>query len=327
MLSLPAAFLAEYGTPKTPQSSHQIESASEELITFTLLERCQSVAAQALGRSQHKDIRVITTCLPKLEPRVFTYWRKEEPSIYVIACNIGTTELARRILIDNNFQTLLPDSCVALRTLHPDDVLTLAVSLILCTLLYHELAHVVRFHLPYKAECSDDIHQNMDELKGMCEVDADKWSSYLIAPELSAQAAGIRRALAKASDTEHILREVLCLYALVLHLWFSFFNKTTFRIPSFYPHPLIRSTRIAVGAADNIDRTLIAPHLSIERAAFVLQGLASIEELLLSKADIAQKPFDLADEMRAIETRFAEVSRLLDPALVNTARKWGTNAA
>lgn len=312
----------------TPPSADQIISGSDEEITFVLLERCQALVIKALSDSRYKDIRVNAICLPKFEPRVFTYWRQDDPNNYVISCNIGTAALIRRILVDANFHELLPNSCVLLRTLHPDDVLTIAISLILCTLLYHELAHVVRFHLPYKISCAGEMNRNMEEIKGMCEVDADKWCSYLIAPEISSQAAGIKCAIANVlnMEQEHILREVLSLYGLVLHLWFSFFNKTMFRISSFYPHPLIRSTRIAVGAADNIDRKLIAPHLAIERAAFVLEGLASIEELLLSKAGIDQKPFDLADEMSAIETRFDEVSRVLDPELAEMVLKWSKSS-
>lgn len=324
MLALPAAFLAEYGKPKTFTSSDQGDSYNDELITFSLLERCEKVAAQTIAQSQHKDIRVIATCLPRLEPRVFSYWRKQEPCTYVIACNIGTAALARRILADNDFRMLLPDSCIVLRKFNQDDVLTLAISLIVCTLLYHEVAHVFRFHFPYKVE-AEDKRQDMSEIQGMCEVDADKWSSYLIAPEISAQAGGIWRALGKTAGLENILREVLCLYALALHLWFGFFNKATFNIQTFYPHPLIRSTRIAIGAADNIDRNSVNPHLAIGRATFVLQGLASVEQLLLSKSGTPQRQFDLADEMRVIEARFAEVSRRLDPALAECARKWCIN--
>lgn len=261
-----------------------------------------------------------------LEPRVFTYWRKQEPCTYVIACNIGTAALARRILVDNDFRTLLPDGCIALRKINQDDVLTLAISLIFCTLLYHELAHVFRFHFPYKTE-AEDKQQDMNEVQGMCEVDADKWSSYLIAPEISLHAAGIWRALGKFTSIENIVREVLCLYALALHLWFGFFNKKIFNIQTFYPHPLIRSTRIAIGASDNIDRDSSDISRAIERATFVLQGLASVEQLLLSDPSACQKPFDLADEMRAMEARFAEVSLRLDPALAKCARNWCLNEA
>lgn len=183
---------------------------------------------------------------------------------------------------------------------------------------------MVRFHLPYLTEHEEAELTSLPTLTGLCEADADKWCSYLIAPDLLAQAKGIRKALMFSVPIESVLREVLALYGTALHLWFAFFNQSTFPKSSFYPHPLIRSTRITIGAADNIPAAATVEPYAIDRSLSILNGLAAVEKSTLCSESSKQHPFDLAEEMNAINARFDEIERILDPALLEVKSRWGS---
>lgn len=189
--------------------------------------------------------------------------------------------MLRRELINADFRSLLSPTSLSLRRLHVDDLTNLAVSLVIATILYHEVAHIVRFYLPYLTECKANEPAKLSVLTGLCEAEADKWCSYLIAPDLLAQAKGINTTLGLSLSIELVLREVLALYGVALHLWFSLFNQDIFPKSSIYPHPLIRSTRITIGAAYNIPAlTAETPH-AINRACAVLDGLAAVEQAVI----------------------------------------------
>jgi hypothetical protein len=327
MHQIPVSFTSKYGAPIVVKSDDDLAVGSDDYISWHLLNRAHDALNLAFTQAGHTALRVSVAYLPDVEPRAFTYWSPSAPRDYVIACTRGTSEVLRRTLINAEFQSLLPHTSLALRRLHVEDLTALAVSLIMATILYHEVAHVFRFHLPYLIERKAIEPTALPTLTGLCEADADKWCSYLIAPELSAQAKGIHEALRLFVPIEAVLREVLTLYGIALHVWFAFFNQNVFPKSSIYPHPLIRSTRITIGAADNIPSTMIEKSNAMDRAISVLNGLAAVEQAMLCSAGSKQHSFDLAEELTAINAKFAEIERVLDPELREVESRWRSPSA
>lgn len=327
MPPIPASFTAKYGEHIVVKSDDDFAVDSDDYISWHLLNFARDVSNFAFTKAGHRALRVSAAYLPGIEPRSFAYWSPKTPRDYVIACTRGTSEVLRRTLINVEFWSLLPPTTFALRRLHVDNLTALAVSLTIATILYHEVAHVVRFHLPYLTERKAAEPTSLPTLTGLCETDADKWCSYLIAPDLLAQAKGIHENLRLFVPIESVLREVLTLYGIAIHVWFAFFNQNAFPKSSIYPHPLIRSTRITIGAADNIPTATTGEPHAMDRARSVLNGLAAVEEAMLRAAGSTQHPFDLAEELIAINARFAEIERVIDPALREVASRWKSPSA
>lgn len=324
MRQIPSSFITQYGEPIVIRSDDDIEAASDDSISWHLLNRACDASNLAFTQARHPALRVFAAYLPNLNPRAFAYWSSTTPQDYVIACTRGTCEVLRRELINADLRSLLSPTSLSLRRLHADDLTNLAVSLVMATILYHEVAHIVRFHLPYLTECKANEPAKLSVLTGLCEAEADKWCSYLIAPDLLAQAKGIHTTLGLSLSIELVLREVLALYGVALHLWFSLFNQDIFPKSSIYPHPLIRSTRITIGAADNIPAlTAETPH-AINRACAVLDGLAAVEQASMRSTGSKQHPFDLAEEMIAINEKYLKIEQVLDPALREVRSRWSS---
>ena len=322
MPPIPVSFTSKCGEHIVVKSGDDLAVGSDDYISWHLLNRARDASNLAFTKAGHPALRVSAAYLPDVEPRSFAYWSPTAPRDYVIACARGTSEVLRRTLIDAEFRYLLPPTSLALHRLHIDDLTALAASLTIATILYHEVAHVFRFHLPYLTERKAAEPISLPTLTGLCEADADKWCSYLIAPELLAQAKGIHEALRLFVPIESVLREVLTLYGIALHVWFAFFNQNTFPKSSIYPHPLIRSTRITIGAADNIPMTPTEEPHTMDRALSVLNGLAAVEQAMMRSAGSNQHPFDLAEELVAVNAKFAEIERVLDPALREVESRW-----
>ena len=327
MPPIPISFTSKYGEHIVVKSADDLAVGSDDYISWHLLNHARDASNLAFSKAGHSALRVSTAYLPNVEPRSFAYWSSSAPRDYVIACTRGTGQLIRRALIDAEFRALLPPTSLALRRLHVDDLTALAVSLTIATVLYHEVAHVFRFHLPYLTERKAAEPTSLPALTGLCEADADKWCSYLIAPELLAQAKGIHGALKLFVPIESVLREVLTLYGIALHVWFAFFNQNAFSKSAIYPHPLIRSTRITIGAADNIPITTTEEPHAMDRALSVLNGLAAVEQAMMCPASSKQHPFDLAEELIAVNAKFAEIKRFLDPALREVESRWRSPSA
>jgi hypothetical protein len=324
---IPDSFTSKYGEPIVVKSAEDLAVGSDDYISWHLLNRACDASNLAFNQAGHTALRVSAAFLSDFEPRSFAYWSPTAPRDYVIAFTRGTCEALRRTLINAEFRSLLPPTSLSLRELHVDDLTALAVSLTVATILYHEVAHVFRFHLPYLTARRASEPTALPTLVGLCEVDADKWCSYLIAPELLAQAKGVHEALGLVVPIESVLSEVLILYGIALYLWFAFFNQTVFPKMSIYPHPLIRATRIAIGAADNIPPTTTDKAHLINRAHSVLAGLAAVEQSMLGSVSSKQHPFDLADELAAINAKFAEIERVLEPALREVESRWSSPSA
>jgi len=323
-MNLPNSFIAVHGNGVDFNRDEKLEVGSDDYISWHLLNRAVDATNLTLKQVGHTSLRVKGAYLPSLKPRAFAYWSSKSPRDYVIACNRGTSETIRHILVEGNFQSLLPANSIALSKLHIDDIYALAVSLTLASILYHEVTHVTRFHLPYLVEKKQEGVDAWKSAIKMCEVDADKWASYLIAPELLAQAKGIRSALRLAVPVEIILREVLTLYGVAMHLWFTFNNESSFPRSSIYPHPLIRSTRMTIGAADNIPtETGDMEQFAIERAINILDGLNAVENTHLRNKNANQHPFDLAKEIFSINEKLSSIENFLEPALREVRARWG----
>ncbi|MBV1872417.1 MAG: hypothetical protein KUG83_07705 [Gammaproteobacteria bacterium] len=327
MNKIPDGFTAKYGESILINSGEELDIGSDDYISWHLLNRARDASNIAFAKAGHTALRVSGAYLTGIEPRAFAYWSPTVPQDYVIACTRGTTEVIRRTLVNAEFRSLLPQTSFALSRLHVEDLTALAVSLTLATILYHEVAHVTRFHLPYLTECKETDPSSLPAMRGLCEADADKLCSYLIAPDLLAQAKGIHEALKLTESVESVLREVLILYAVALHLWFTFFNQRALPKASIYPHPLIRSTRITIGAVDNMQTAAIMEPCGIDRVFFILNGLDTVERSALRTGCVAQHSFDLATELNAINTRFEKIEHTLDPALLEVRSRWGAPSA
>jgi len=321
----PESFTSSYGKSIYFSSNDKLEVGSDDYISWHLLNRASASTNLALNQAGHSLLRVSGAYLPNLKPRAFAYWSTKSPRDYVIACTRGTCEAVRYSLSEGNFQSLIPANFIALPKLHVDDLSALAVSITLATILYHEVAHVTRFHLPYLVEKKKEGLESLSNAKRLCEVDADKWASYLIAPELLAQARGINSALKLRVPEEIVLREVLTLYGIALHLWFAFDNHITLKKSSIYPHPLIRSTRITIGAADNIPTNSdVIESLSIERSISILNGLSAVENTHLRSIAAQQHSFELSKELFDINEKYSNIELSLNPALHEIRSKWGS---
>lgn len=323
MSYLPQSFLDKYGDVYDINSKERLDISRDDQISWHLLDRAREASELALKLGGHTQLRVLHAYLPSLEPRAFAYWSTQSPNDYVIACNRGTCEVIRHALNTADFRSLLPSSIKTLCKLHVDDLEDLTVSIIFATVLYHEVAHVTRFHLPYLTEIKRNEPDSLPSARGLCEADADKWAAYLISSDLLAQAAGISRALMLSIPIELVLREVLTLYGIGLHIWFAFFNQENFPVSSIYPHPLIRSTRITIGAADNIPGETASDSTVLDRAFSVLDGLAAVEQSLERSKESNQHPFDLASEMNAINEKFTSIEKLLNSQLIDIRSRWG----
>lgn len=322
MHRIPASFTSNYGEHIVFKLDDDLDVYSDDYISWHLLNRASDTTNLAFIKAGHSALRVSAAYLPDVEPRSFVYWSPTTPRDYVIACTRGTIEVLRRTLIDAEFRSLMPPTSLALRKLHIDDLTALAASLTLATILYHEVAHVIRFHLPYRAERKAVEPSSLPTVTSLLEADADKWCSYLIAPVLLAHAEGIHEDLKLFVPIEAVLREILTLYGIALHVWFAFFNQNVFPKSSIYPHPLIRSTRIAIGAADNIPTRMGDETHAMDRALSVFNGLAAVEHAMSSASSSMQHPFDLAQELDAVNAKFADIQRILDPALRDAASRW-----
>ncbi|HHJ18394.1 MAG TPA: hypothetical protein ENJ84_00965 [Gammaproteobacteria bacterium] len=324
MNHIPQSFSATYGDIFDINSREKSDIGRDDQISCHLLDRAREASELAFKNGGYKQLRVSSAYLPSLDPRAFAYWSTRSPNDYVIACNRGTCEVIRHALNNAEVRSLLPAKIKALRKLHVDDLEDLTVSLTLATILYHEVAHVNRFHLPYLAECKENSPESLPSARGLCEADADKWASFIIAPDLMAQAEGIHRTLMLSSPVEATLREVLTLYGIGLHVWFSFFNQKDFPISSIYPHPLIRSTRITIGAADNIPGESASDSIVLDRALAVLDGLSAVEQSMERLQDSNQHPFDLTSEMNAINEKFTGIEKTLNSGLIDVTSRWGS---
>jgi len=324
MSIFPGRFLNEFGKKIITKSDDELEIGSDDYISWHLMNRARDAANISLENSGYRSLRVSCAYLDWYKPRAFIFWTPETPKDYVIACTNSTSEVIRRTLTDSEFHSLLSAESIVLSKLHPDDLTSLAVSLTLATVLYHEVAHIVRFHRPHLVELERDDPDSLVTVKGMCEADADKWASYMIAPDLLAQAKGIKNALQLPISVEAVLREVLILYGAALHLWFAFFNQSDyFSKSSIYPHPLIRSTRITIGAVDNLPDDGAINSNSLDLVHHILNGLGLAENSSLRSASSKQHSFDLADEMNAINEKYLEIDRVLNPSLKEVSSRWG----
>jgi hypothetical protein len=128
--------------------------------------------------------------------------------------------------------------------------------------------------------------------------------------------------LSFAFTYEQVLSELLIFYASSLHVWYAFFNQTVFKQSSHYRHPLIRSTRISIGAADNIPAEKFEPQLILKRAASVLKGIELVEGNILKDWASSQHPFDLGEEIMGMTKAYSQVDNDLEPALKAIKKHW-----
>jgi hypothetical protein len=271
------------------------------------------------------EIKVLPALLSGFDPRIFAHWRKSAPKIFVIACKLGACELIRKTVVDIGVKNLLPPGGVAVTRINEEDLVTLSVSLTLATLLYHEVVHVIRLHLPLLVQ-----HHEVSEkesLRILTEVEADKWASYTIAPEIVKQAQAIAKMLHLSSTLEKTLQELLVFYASSLHAWYKFFNQTAFQQKSWYKHPLIRSARISLGVADNVSLGDFDPSVAIKRGLAVLEGINLVEQSILKSHFAPQHHFDLFVEMEGMNSAYSQIDLKLVPKLKEIRKVWGLSDA
>ena len=319
MNGIPTSFVEKYGDPIGANSIGKFAVNSEDYVSWNLLRIACSAATGALSRVGLRSARVSPAYLPNFEPSAFAWWNPTSPQQYVIACNQGTAELLSRELNRLDFWNLLSKESILRQRLCESELTALAVALTMGTIFYHEVAHIVRFHLPFLQERERTDLGEFNSWRNLCEVDADKWSSFLLAPEFLSQAKGIAKAFNIRETEESLIHELLVLYGVVLHVWFAFFNQKRFHISSLYPHPLIRSTRIAIGVADNIPA--VSNQERIHRASAVLKGLSVLEKANSLIAE-TQHPFELGRELNAINEKYQTLARVLDPALADVKARF-----
>jgi hypothetical protein len=148
----------------------------------------------------------------------------------------------------------------------------------------------------------------------MCEVDADKWSSFLLAGVVRTQANEL-------SAHSHIpfevaVHDVLALTSSCLYRWYAHFNTNAVRPPTYYPNPLLRALRVAIGASDNIDRGQTSPQIALARASAALSGLAAGETVVGRLAGPPQREFDLGSELISFEAKYNSALAELDKKLL-----------
>jgi len=177
--------------------------------------------------------------------------------------------------------------------------------------------HIIRGHFGYRLEGINISEEESAYRKKICEVDADKWSSYVLGGEILSHSKLIAQVLiGNEKSYPLIATELLEILSIALYRCFAVYNHPTVRYSSLYPHPLIRATRIAVSAGDNIERGDIDINTIFSRLNSVLNGLAYAEENIEKEFGVHQKSWDLGAELVAFESNYSSALKDLEKNLI-----------
>jgi hypothetical protein len=181
----------------------------------------------------------------------------------------------------------------------------LAIYMVVYALVSHELAHVIRGHIDFLDSLPRADTSRLLEGRKLCEVDADKWGSYVLAVEVGTQAAGLSESMAGSQAAMHdIALDMLTVLGAGLYRCYSLYNQLGTQYPSLYPHPLLRAANVALGAADNFSPAKGREQVR-QRLASVLTGMARAEAFAAAAADLPQKAWDIGAELVSFERKFA----------------------
>ena len=328
MPTLSSTILTDFHREFGPAWEADVAELAAEHGDAYLVSGLANLARAELANSQIRSalprLVVHVVVIPKAESRMFTYWRKSSPCEYVLGIHLGTFPNVRDTLNVQDLVKEVPRPWVVLNRLRDADVLRLATYVITRAILFHEIAHIVRGHFPYLDRIKTEARTDSNAQRALCEVDADKWSSYVLAGDLWTHAKNL--ALQASIPLEIAVQELLAFTASCLYRWYAHFNTSVFTAPTCYPHPLLRALRIAIGAADNIDRGETPPELALARASAALGGLSAGEIVVGRLTWPPQRDFDLGAEVIAFDVKYSSALTKLSRDLVTAAKLCGLNA-
>ncbi|MBS0984627.1 hypothetical protein [Gluconobacter cerinus] len=178
--------------------------------------------------------------------------------LYIIALNKGIFSGINKYISGNEFESVLDKNFSSLKNIPKKDLYRISMWSISKSIMYHELAHILRGHLEFlidekiinindeyieiktndkHSEKSNNIEKiSKTEKIRLCENDADVHAARLF----SANAC----TFTKKSNTEKQEEIYLGIYSLIIfssHILFSIFDQTSYGNESRYPQPVIRS--------------------------------------------------------------------------------------
>ncbi|MCU7841847.1 MAG: hypothetical protein KZQ94_21035 [Candidatus Thiodiazotropha sp. (ex Troendleina suluensis)] len=231
--------------------------------------------------------------------------------------SIGTFSTIGLWLREETLWERIIDKSTHLRNVNRQDFYRLAIQMAISAVAYHEVAHIVRGHNGYIYAgklISDEIEIARRKI---CEVDADKWCSFLLGGDILQNAKHLSLALYNTEKIyPHVAKELFEVLSVGLYRYLAVYNHPESRPSTLYPHPLIRTMRIAIGASDNLETNQLVPSDALNRLTSVLNGLIIAEEYIEGPYGFLQRNWDLGEELMNFEKKYEKQLEELHKELI-----------
>jgi hypothetical protein len=302
--SLPQAFLDKFGEPWSPSPADLDDGYSVGYLADGLRRQLAELFRSEEIRAKAPKVQVQVAILPWADVKVFVWRDKRRPYEFVLAMHIGTFEKFTELLSNAALWEPLMPRLKYLSRLIEADFWRLAVYMTVYAIACHECAHIFRGHLDFLDSLPRTDPSRLLEGRKLCEVDADKWGSFVLAGKVQMQASDISQQM-RGSQTgkDDIALEILTTLGAGLYRCNSLYNQVGTEHPSFYPHPFLRVANVTIGAADNLSPANGFDQIR-QRLVSVLIGMERAEEFATKSGDLPQKAWDVATELIAFEKKF-----------------------
>jgi hypothetical protein len=302
--SFPQAFLDEHGEPWSPNPAELDDEYSVAYLADGLRRQLTELFRSEEIRAKAPKVQVQAAILPWADVKVFIWRARPRPYEFVLAMNIGTFEKFTELLSSAQLWEPLMPRLKYLSRLVEADFRRLAVYMTVYAIACHEFAHIFRGHLDFMDSLPRTDPSRLLEGRKLCEVDADKWGSFVLAGKVQMQASGISQQMrGSQAARDDIALEILTMLGAGLYRCNSLYNQVGTKPLSFYPHPFLRVANVTIGAADNLSPANRFDQIR-QRLVSVLVGMARAEEFATKSAELPQKAWDVATELIAFEKEF-----------------------
>jgi hypothetical protein len=313
---IPQKFTEKFGPPWIPATSDLEDEYGAAYLAYALKRQIDEIFQGGEIRRKAPRLRVHCVILSSYEVRALTWRHGSEPHEYVLAMKTGMFERFSEILSQEElWRNLLPE-LKFLNTLDIRNVTRIAVELGAFAIAAHEIAHIMRGHFGLQDSLLDEPQEMQVEYRKLLEVDADKWGAYLLAGQVMAMA---RKLMPIPIQLPYVLDmvafELISVLAVSLYRCNSLYNQIGTKLPTLYPHPLLRAANIAIGAADNFSKNEDPEHVR-RRLLSALLGLANADEFGGRSMDLPQKAWDIGKELVKFEASYNERLKALAQELV-----------
>jgi hypothetical protein len=310
------SFHRHNGPPWDPLPKELDDEYGDAYLAQEIKAGLQAIFSTPLLRNLIPLTKIHVVICARADTKVFAWPYSLANHEYILGINYGTFANISTQLKDDSLWSTMIEKSSYVHNLPLPDLYILAAQITINALAYHEIAHIIRGHLSYYKDGKNISNQEGFSRKELCEVDADKWSSYLLGGDVLSLSKGIASHFFGVEQLfSPVASEILEILAISLYRCFAVYNHQAVKPSTLYPHPLIRAIRVAVGAADNLETSSVEPSIALARLSSILSGLSYAEDYINDTLNLPQREWDIGKEIINFEANYSDELKNLEHVL------------